>query len=344
MSGPPCCVSPIGSTHRSAGNVLNHRVIVLDDAFEKLCTPLAAQFPDVIFEGARTPAEVLARCSDVSAIIALAHEIDDAMLAAAPHLRWIQALTTGTDHLRTLSNLRSDVIVTSARGAMAGAVAEFAIMQMLALVRRLPLMFAYQSDRHWPLRIRGNTLAGRTVTIVGLGAIAEALAARLRPFGMRIVGVSAGRTSAPGFDAVVTREQLAEAAAATDILVVTVPQSAGTRHLIDARILAAMKRDGYFINIARGGVVDQDALLAVLQARGIAGAALDVFTPEPLPSDHPFWALDNVIVTPHAAGDTWDLYESVLPLIAGNFRAVRSGSPNDLINRVSFDAVEGALS
>ncbi len=311
---------------------MTHRVLIVDDQFERLRAPLAAEFPDVAFDGVLDPADAVPFCGEATAIIALAHIITADMIAAAPQLRWIGAITTGTDHLRSL-DLRDGTIVTSARGIHNAAVAEFGMMAVLALIKRLPTILANQREHRWE-RTRNNTLHGRTVTVVGAGTIAETFAARAAAFGMRVIGVSASRTDVPGFDAVFPRARLTEAAALADFLVLLVPQTPQTLNLIDARVLAAMKPSAFLINIARGGVIDADALLAALREGRLAGAALDVFQPEPLPAEHPFWSMDNVIVTPHAAGDAWEFYERMLPLLRTNLRAICANRPDDLLNVV----------
>lgn len=315
---------------------MRQRVLISDDQSERLRAPLAAEFPDVTFDAVLTPADAVPLCAEATAIISLAHTITAEMIAAAPKLRWIGALTTGTDHLRTLK-IPDDVIITSARGLSATPVAEYTMMVMLAFVKRLPFVLANQRKSFWT-HTRGNTLEGRTVTIVGAGAISEALAKRAGAFGMRVTGVSAGRTAVPGFDAIFPRERLAEAAAMADFLVVLVPQTEATHHLIDARVLAAMKPSAYLINVARGGVIDAGALLEALRAGRIAGAALDVFAPEPMPADSPFWSLENVIVSPHTAGDAWEIYDLALPLMGTNLQAIIDNRPGDLLNIVAWKA------
>jgi phosphoglycerate dehydrogenase-like enzyme len=315
---------------------VRQRVLISDDQSERLRAPLAAEFPDVAFDAVLTPADAVPLCAEATAIISLAHTITAEMIAAAPKLRWIGALTTGTDHLRTLK-IPDDVIITSARGLSATPVAEYTMMVMLAFVKRLPFVLANQRKSFWT-HTRGNTLEGRTVTIVGAGAISEALAKRAGAFGMRVTGVSAGRTAVPGFDAVFPRERLAEAAATADFLVVLVPHTEATHQLIDARVLAAMKPSAYLINVARGGVIDAGALLEALRAGRIAGAALDVFAPEPMPADSPFWSLENVIVSPHTAGDAWEIYDLALPLMGTNLQAIIDNRPGDLLNVVAWKA------
>jgi phosphoglycerate dehydrogenase-like enzyme len=295
-------------------------VLIMDDRHEALSGPLAAAFPELVIHGVPSVASALPLCSRASALVAIGPFVTREMIAAAPRLRWIQSLTTGTESLVPLLAGRPDVIVTSARGVAAPAVAEFALLSLLALRRRYPRIVRQQAERRW-VRTRGDALDGSTVTIVGVGAIAEALALRCRAFGMRVIGVSASRASAPGFDRIVARERIHEIAAETDALVLAVPLSATTRGWIDSSVFAALPPHALVVNVARGDVVDQAALVRALAEGRIAGAALDVTTPEPLPPDDALWSLENVIISPHAAGDVQQLYDRAVPLIEQNLRA-----------------------
>jgi phosphoglycerate dehydrogenase-like enzyme len=308
-------------------------VLIMDDRHDALRGPLAAAFPDLVFHGVPSVDTALPLCPRATVLVAIGPFVTPEMIAAAPRIRWIQSLTTGTESLGPLLAGRPDVIVTSARGVAAPAVAEFALLSMLALRRRYPRIVQQQAERRW-VRTRGDVLDGSTVTIVGVGAIAEALAQRCRAFGMHVVGVSASRTTAPSFDRIVARERIVEIAAETDVLVLAVPLSATTRGWIDAAVIDALPRHAIVVNVARGDVIDQAALLRALRDGRIAGAALDVTSPEPLPPDHDLWSLDNAIVSPHAAGDVQQLYDRAVPLIEHNLRAFLADDANAMQNVV----------
>ncbi len=292
---------------------------------------LARAFPGLPLLSAADPAEALRLAPGASVLIAKAQHASRALVAAMPGLRWIQALTTGVDPLLELT-LGPDVVVTSARGIHGPQMAELTLLLMLSLVRGFPRMLANQRERRWE-RWGQRLLAGRTVVIVGVGAIGEALAARCRPFGLRTVGITSRREAA-GFDELHPRAALLEQAARADFLVLLVPYSAETHHLVDAAVLAALKPTAYLVNVARGRVVDEAALIAALEARRIAGAGLDVFAEEPLPRASALWSLDNVIVTPHVGGLS-DVYaEQVLPVLVQNLGAYLAGRPEAMLNRV----------
>lgn len=280
-------------------------------------------------------AEALARAPEATVLVAKAQDVSAELVAAMPKLGWIQALTTGIDPLLAL-NLPSSVVVTSARGIHGPQMAELALLLMMALSRDIPRMLANQREARWE-RWSQRLLAGKTVAIVGVGAISEALAARCRPFGLKVVGITS-RGAVDHFDELYPRQCLHVVLGSADFVVVLVPYSPETHHLIDASALAAMKRCAYLINIARGNVIDEAALIEALKMGRIAGAGLDVFAKEPLPPQSPLWTLANVIVTPHIGGMS-DLYaEQILPLLVHNLRAYMAGDRTAMQNRVDLNA------
>jgi phosphoglycerate dehydrogenase-like enzyme len=250
-------------------------------------------------------------------LVGLAPAITAAVVDELPHLAWVHALTTGVDNLLALPNLGRDVALTNSRGVHGPQMSEMALMLMMACVRRLPAMLRHQAEGRWE-RWPQPLLLGKTVCIVGLGAIAEALAERCLAFGMRVTGVSDARTQVPGFARLYRREALQDAAAEADFLVVVVPYGASTRHLVDAAVLQCMKPSAVLVNLARGGCVDEAALARHLRDGRLAAAACDVFQTEPLPPDDPLWQLPNLIVTPHVGGQS-DVYaQQLLPLLRRN--------------------------
>jgi len=206
---------------------------------------------------------------------------------------------------------------------------ELAFLMMLNLNRDAPRKLRNQHQKRWE-RWPQRLLLDKTVAIVGVGAIAEDLAVRCNAFGMRVIGVSDGRTEAPGFAKIVKRAALASVAAESDFPVVLTPYDASTHHIIDARIFEAMPPHAYLVNISRGGCVDETALLDALESGDIAGAGLDVFATEPLPADDLLWAAPNLLITPHIGGMA-DIYkQQALPLVAANLNAYAADGPGAL--------------
>lgn len=270
----------------------------------------------------------------IEALIGHHFQFDDELVARVPRLRWVQSLTTGTDQILGLRALRADVVVTSTRGMHGPQMSELVFLHMLALARDFPRMQRNQAAAVWE-RWPQPLLWGKTVTIVGVGAIAEALAPRCKAFGMTVVGVSGTPRAIAGFDRVLARSELTAAAALADFVVLIVPLAPDTENLIDARIIDAMKPSAYLVNAARGGVLDEAALLAAVRAQRIAGAGLDVFRQQPLPPDAPWWHEPRVIVTPLVGGMS-DIYlQQAFPIVDANLRLFLQGRLGELHNTVA---------
>jgi D-2-hydroxyacid dehydrogenase (NADP+) len=259
--------------------------------------------------------------------------LKDEVFSDTPKLKWIQALGTGVDGVIDQPSLSPDVVITNIRGIHGEPVSEAALMAMLALSRRLPDSVRYQDKRSWT-RWPPRLIDGKTVGIYGVGLIAEALAPRCAALGMTVVGFTSTKRDLPGFDRMHLRSELIAVAKELDYLVLLVPYSEETRHSIDARVFAAMKPTSYLVNLARGGIVDEDALMRALEGGQIAGAALDVFQEEPLPAEHPLWTTKNVIITPHLGGFC-DVYaERALPTIEHNMDCFLRGDIDGMVNVV----------
>jgi D-2-hydroxyacid dehydrogenase (NADP+) len=309
------------------------RVLIFNEMAERYAAALAAFFPSVEFVCATTHAEALQQAADAQVLLAYAHDMSATLAAAAPRLNWIQALTTGVDAILGMPDLRPGIMVTSARGNHGPQMAEMAFLHMLTLARGARRMWRNQEEGIWE-RWPQPLLSQKTVTVVGIGAVAEALAKRCKAFDMTVVGVSSGERTLDNFDRIVGRDRLREAAARADFLVMLVPYSAATNCIIDGDVLACMKPDAFLINLARGGVVDESALIASLQRHSIAGAGLDVFAVEPLPPNHPFWRMENVLMSPHVGGLSSTYVEQLTPLLRANLSAYLQGRPEAMSNRV----------
>jgi phosphoglycerate dehydrogenase-like enzyme len=257
----------------------------------------------------------------------------DHVLEKGARLRWIQALGTGVDGIVDRPPFREGVLVTNMHGLHGDSVPEAAILLMLALARDLPRAMRNRTQRKWE-RYPSQLLKGKTVGIFGVGAIARSLAPKCKSFGMTVVGISTSPRAMEGFDRMVHRDALELAVRDLDFLVLLTPYTAETHGIVGARVLAAMKPSAFLVNLARGGIVDEDALLLALREGRLAGAALDVFATEPLPEAHPLWSMDNVIVTPHLGGFHDQYAEQALPTVVENFRKFLAGDTAGMINVV----------
>lgn len=238
-----------------------------------------------------------------------------AVLHAHPGIGWVQLPWAGVDAFADVlaTEDRPGLIWTSAKGAYAQPVAEHALVLSLALLRVIPKRVRARS---WATEQEGRSLYGLDVVIVGAGGIAIELMRLLEPFGVRVTIVRRSASPVEGAVRTVTADRLTEVLPSADLVVVAAALTGGTRHLFGAEQFAAMKDTAYLVNIARGGLVDTDALLAALRSGTIAGAGIDVTDPEPLPDGHPLWDEPNIIITPHQA----DTPEMTAPLLAERIR------------------------
>lgn len=267
----------------------------------------------------------------------------------APHLRWIQLHSAGIEHILQQRIVQAeDVAITSASGIHMTQIAHYCLMMMLAFHYKLPRMIDLQQKRTWA-KNRGeifapSDLGSQTLGIVGYGSIARELARLASTMGMTVLATKrdAMRTEENDTDyspdgtgdpdgtipeRIYPGEALATMVQDCDYVVVTVPMTEQTRHMVDERVLENMKDTAVLINIARGGVVDEKALITALSQEKIAGAALDVFEEEPLPSSSPLWQLENVIISPHISGNTSSYHEKASELFIANLRRYLEKKP-----------------
>jgi phosphoglycerate dehydrogenase-like enzyme len=293
---------------------------------------LHTRFPGLRIDVAASLEQALPHLPTITGLVAKSISVPEPLLVQAPRLQWIQALTTGVDRLLSMP-LRKDIVLCSARGVHGPQMSELALLLMLSLARDFPRMVRHQQAalwQRWPQRL----LRDRTVGIVGVGSISRELARCCQALGMRVVGVSNAIRSAEHYHEIQPRSALAAVAAQCDFMVLLVPYSPETHHLVDAHILRSLKSGAYLVNIARGPVVDEAALIEALRTGTLAGAGLDVFDAEPLPATSPLWQLPNVIITPHIGG-TSDCYaQQLLPLILHNVGAWLAGEPAAMRNVV----------
>lgn len=271
----------------------------------------------------------------------------------APHLRWIQAHSAGLDHLlQNPISKAEDIEITSASGIHATQMAEYCLGMMLALAYRVPQMLEFQKRIEWPQGSHDiflpRGLRGLTLGIVGYGSVGRELARLADALGMTVLATKrdvkhpadvAGYTEAGTGDpdgSIPTRlypsEALTAMAAACDFLVLTVPLTRDTHHSVNEEVFEAMRESAFLVNVARGAVVDEAALISALAAGKIAGAALDVFEEEPLPPGSPLWNLDNVIISPHISGNSVAYHEKAAALFAENLQRYVEKRP--LLNRL----------
>jgi phosphoglycerate dehydrogenase-like enzyme len=258
---------------------------------------------------------------------------------AARKLRWIHSPAAAVHQLMYPELVQSNVVITNSTGIHGPVVAEHAIALLLGLAKRLPQAMQYQAkhewsqDQLWHGSPRPREVADSTVLVIGMGGIGREFTRRAKALGMRVLAVRENPVKGvDGADAVYGSSQLDEILAQADYVLLCTPVTPATTGIMNASRLSKMKADAYLINVARGPLIDEGALLDALQHRRIAGAALDVFNQEPLPADSPFWSLDNILITPHTAAVTERLWERHYRLIVDNMNRFMAGLP--LLNEV----------
>jgi phosphoglycerate dehydrogenase-like enzyme len=255
----------------------------------------------------------------------------DSLLDRAGKLRFIQSIGAGTDQFPRDELKRRGIRLASARGVNARAVAEHAMALILALSRRLPEARDNQAKRIWrgmigDLAEREDEIAGKTLLVVGLGDIGGRLAWLAKAFEMHVLGLRRDPAAGSGAaDSVHKMDELGALLPEADFVALTCPLTKETENLIDAVAFGRMKPSAHLINVARGRVVDEAALVEALAARRIAGAAIDVTAEEPLPPNSPLWGMANVLITPHTAGETRRYEDNVIEILRDNLRRLWHG-------------------
>ncbi|MFZ1755198.1 MAG: D-2-hydroxyacid dehydrogenase [Caldilineaceae bacterium] len=263
----------------------------------------------------------------------------NSLLENAPKLRFIQSIGAGVDQFDQAALAKRGIRLANASGVNRNAVSEHAVACILALTRQIHTGRDNQRQHIWrgmisDLSQREDELGGKTLLIVGLGAIGSRLAKLAKAFDMRVIATKRNPDTAQGgADEVYTPDRLAELIPQADFVALTCPLTPETTNLIDEAAFAAMKPGAYLINMARGRCVDEPALLTALRDGTIAGAAIDHFWDEPLPADSPFWDLENLLITPHTAGETRMYEENVLDILLENLGRLEEGR-SDLRNQV----------
>ena len=256
--------------------------------------------------------------------------VDRDIFASASRLRWVQSPAVGVGSLMFPELLASAVVLTSARGIRARSIAEHVLGVTLALARQLPATLRAQTAHRWAqeeLETAAHTLQGARMGIVGLGAIGLEVVKLAAPFGLRVTAIRrrAGEPPPDGVEAVWTPDRLPDLLAHSDVVVLAAPHTPETKRLIGRAQLDRIKPGALLVNVARGKLIDDEAVIAALRDGRLGGAALDVFSQEPLDASSPYWDLPNVIITPHTSGAMKDYWTPLVALFADNLRRFEKG-------------------
>jgi phosphoglycerate dehydrogenase-like enzyme len=279
---------------------------------------------------AHTIEELTAKLPDADVLV-VSQMWKNELAARATRLKFIQSISAGIDQYDQELFRERGIRLASAAGVTAEAVAEHAMALILALQRHLHTGRDNQMRKHWRGMIphipsREDQLGGKTLLIIGLGRVGTRLAKLAKAFEMRVVATKRDASrGVEGVDRVCRWDQLPELLPSADLVTLTCPLTPDTENLIDANALAAMKPSAHLINVARGRIVDEDALIRALQEKRLAAAGLDVTREEPLPASSPLWTMANVLITPHKAGETQRIEEAVIDLLMENIERLWRG-------------------
>jgi len=299
--------------------------ISVDDYAESM----QERLPDADIAVAETPEEETELIG--SARLVAGFNIDEELLERAENMELFACSFAGTGHLPMDALAEAGVAVTNASGVHGPNISEYVLGALLSMVRDFPRAARQQEERVWQ-SFATREFQGSTVAVVGMGAIGQAVIDKLDPFGVDTIGVRYTPEKGGPTDEVLGFDETHDALSWSDAVVLACPLTDATEHLLDEDAFKTMPADAHVVNIARGGVVDTDALVGALRSNAIGAAFLDVTDPEPLPADHPLWGFDNVRITPHNAGHTPKYFDRLADIVAGNYEALQEGG--DIENRV----------
>lgn len=293
-------------------------------------TRLREAFPGHTFLHATSHADTMAMIPDADVVFM--SELRSPQFNAARRVRWIHSPAAGVGGMLSPELAASPVVLTNSRGLGATTIAEHVLAVTLAMWRHLPMVFAKQQARQWAQAEAfgppaPRTIAGARVLVIGMGSIGAVVAQHFAALGATVTGLRRRASRAhdvPGVR-IESPDRLLDLLPWSDIVVIAAPQTSETRGLMGARALAAMRRDALLVNVSRGKIIDQAALVEALADGTLGGAALDVFEREPLPADSPLWTMPNVLVTPHMAGFRVEHWDDVIALFSDNLRRFVEG-------------------
>jgi phosphoglycerate dehydrogenase-like enzyme len=307
-------------------------LLILEEHAEEYKKTLQPKFPEVFIYAAMKEEEIGNFIEKMD--ILLTFRISDGLIQKALKLQWIQSLATGVDYIINLPSLSKEVLVTSTRGIHGPQMSEIAFLLMLALNRNFPQMVHNQDQGVWE-RWPAKLLYQKKLGILGMGVIGEEIAKKAKAFGMSVYGIDIIKRKIEAIDYFYGPEDILKVTATVDYFIIVAPYTPQTYQIVNEKVLSTMKPTAFFINIGRGELVDEEALIKALNSKKIAGAALDAFSQEPLPPNHPFWKMKNVIITPHVGGMS-DIYmEQALTIFEENLRRFIGGERKNLINLVA---------
>ncbi|NLW23902.1 MAG: D-2-hydroxyacid dehydrogenase [Clostridia bacterium] len=297
--------------------------------------PILEKYPELIFEYGPIE-EVKDKLKEAEILITYGEDLTAEIVKECKSLKWMMVVSAGLDKLPFEQLMAQNILVTNAKGIHKIPMAEHTLALMLQDSRRLVPMLDNQRKSLWDRTLRVAELAGKTLVIVGVGAIGEEIARKAKAFDMQVIGVNRSGKSVPYVDRIFKNDDLLKAFELADYVVVVTPLTPETKDLFGEKEIKAMPENCYFINIARGHVVQDEALLKALKEGWIRGAALDAFREEPLPADSPLWQAPNLIITPHLAGRSPFYMKRAMEIFKHNLEVYYTGE-GEMLNVVNLE-------
>jgi len=294
---------------------------------EKHIDRLREAIPDLEITHCATEDELLEKCPDADALFCWGRDTPERWVRGADSVKWLQALSTGIDGFESLRKIKPELRISKIAGISGIPMSESAIMYILMFLSGMPYLMHNKYKKVWakPTSPEPDDCYQKTLGIVGMGDIGSHVAAKAKAFGLTVLGCRRSPVPMDNVDEMFSMQDLDTVLERSDFLLCLVPQTEKTIHLFGEREFARMKKTAVFINMGRGAVVDEAALVSALQNGVIAGAALDVFEQEPLPDSSPLWEMENVIITPHCSADTPFYFERACELLVENIRQFAAG-------------------
>ncbi|MEQ8168408.1 MAG: D-2-hydroxyacid dehydrogenase [Candidatus Eremiobacterota bacterium] len=299
-----------------------HKILIFIFDPHLLEEKIKEQYPDFIVKSWSSRKD----CDDYieEADILICHKISDELLRKAKKLKWIQLLSAGCDHVLSLPSYRKEIILSTAKNIHHIPISEYVMSYILSLSHRTFDYMKFQKEKKWA-RIEGMELTGKTLGLIGAGSIGKEIARKAKPFGMHIVALKRTPEQVEFIDEIYGINEMDIVLSRADFIVLALPLIESTKNLIGKKEIEKMKSTAYLINIARGEILDEQALIGALKEKRLAGAVLDVFREEPLGQDSELWNVENLIITPHISWSGEYTFERLSELVLENMARYVNG-------------------
>jgi phosphoglycerate dehydrogenase-like enzyme len=304
---------------------------------EEMKDELKKRFPKEEFHFYNNMKEAKAYLDQAEVLVSYGEDLTDELVAEAKELQWIMVISAGLDKMPFEALEKQDVLITNARGIHKTPMAEYTISMMLQVSRKASLLLENQKQHTWDRKVPMTEISGKTLGILGTGAIGCEIARLAKAFNMKTIGFNRSGHPAENCDVIVDKEGISTLYEESDFIVNVLPSTPQTYHFVGESAFSLMKQNAVFINIGRGKTVDEEELIRALQTEKVGHAVLDVFENEPLKEESPLWDMKNVTVTPHLSGISPQYQERAIEIFCDNLTLYRNDKREEMINIIPYD-------